>query len=192
MPRPAQRAPPPPNRAAAIAAADGGVADAHFAQANQIAVRRHGVVAGRDRGEEFALAERRAFGEVGGRLVERQRNDAERRAGGAGELVDGGAACGEIRHHLHGDLGGIGGDALPGDAVIAGKDQHSRAIEPRRRVALPVREPGDEILEPAEAPRRLGQRILALGDGGAGGRMAARQIEADGAQVGEGGEVRHG
>ena len=35
----------------------------------------------------------------------------ERGAGGARELVDGGAAGGEIRHHLRGDLGGIGGNA---------------------------------------------------------------------------------
>ena len=55
-----------------------------------------------------------------------------------------------------------------------------------------MRQEGDEVLKPAEAARRLGQRILALGDGRAGGGMAARQIEADGAQVGEGGEVGHG
>ena len=103
----------------------------------------------------------------------------ERRAGGARELVDGGAAGGEIRHHLRGDLGRIGGNAARGDAVIAGEDQDLDLVEPRRRVALPVREPGDELLEPAEAARRLGQRVLALGDGGARGRMPARQVEAE-------------
>ncbi len=59
----------------------GGVADAHFAEADQIAVRRHRVVAGRHRSEEFLLAQRRLLGEVGGRRFERQRNDAQFRAG---------------------------------------------------------------------------------------------------------------
>ena len=69
--------------------------------------------------------------------------------------------------------------------MIAGEDQNVDPIEPRRRVTLPVREPGDQILKPAEALRRLGQRILTLRGGGAGGGMPARQVEADGAQVGE-------
>ena len=112
-------------------------------------------------------------------------------AGGAGELIDRGAAGGKIRHHLHRDLGRIGGDALRGDAVIAGEHQHLDAVEPRRRVALPMRQEGDQILQPAEAFRRLGQHVLALGHRGARGRMAARQIEAGGAQIGERGKVGH-
>ena len=83
VPRPAQRAPPPPNKAAAMAASRGGVADAHFAEANQIAVRRHRVVAGRHSGEEFLLGHCRLLGEIGGRRFERQRNDAQFRAGAA-------------------------------------------------------------------------------------------------------------
>ena len=38
-----------------------GVADAHFAEADQIAVRRHGVMAGCDGCEEFGFGERRAL-----------------------------------------------------------------------------------------------------------------------------------
>ena len=37
----------------------GGVADAHLAEADQIAVRRHRVIAGRHRGEEFGFGHRR-------------------------------------------------------------------------------------------------------------------------------------
>ena len=37
----------------------GGVADAHLAEADEIGLRRHGVVAGRDRGEELLLGHRR-------------------------------------------------------------------------------------------------------------------------------------
>ena len=112
-------------------------------------------------------------------------------AGGAGELVDGGAAGGEIRHHLRGHLGGIGGHALRGHAVIAGEDEDLDLVEPRRRVALPVREPGGELFQPAEAARRLGQRVLALGDGGARRRMPARQVEAERTQIGKRGKIRH-
>ena len=70
---------------------------------------------------------------------------------------------------------------MPGHAVIAGEDEDIDALETRRRMPLPVREEGDQILEPAEAVRRLGQHVLALDDRGARGRMSARQIEAGGA-----------
>ena len=56
-----------PARAAAAEQSGGnrggrrGVADAHFAQADQIAVGRDGVVAGGDRGEEFALRSARRW-----------------------------------------------------------------------------------------------------------------------------------
>ena len=163
----------------------GGVADAHFAEANEIAVRRNRAVAGCHRGEEFLLGQCRLLGEVGGRRFERQRNDAQFGAGAPRQLVDRGAAGGEIRHHLRGDLGRIGRDAVLGHAVIAGKDQDFDAVEPRRRVALPMRQPGDEVFEPAEALRRLGQHRFALGDGGAGGGMPARQVETDRAQRGK-------
>ena len=143
----------------------GGVADAHFAETEEIALRLDGIIAGGDGGDEFGLAERRALREIGGGGFELQRNDAQRRAGRARELVDGGAACGKIRHHLHGDLGRVRGDALRGDAVIAGEHQHLGALEPRRRVALPMGEEGGELLQPPEAFRRLGQRVLAHGDG---------------------------
>ena len=69
--------------------------------------------------------------------------------------------------------------------MIAGEDQNVDPIKTRRRVTLPVREPGDQILKPAKAPWRLGQRILTLRGGRAGGGMPARQVETDGAQVGE-------
>ena len=170
----------------------GGVADAHFAEAEEIALRLDGVIARGDGGAEFGLAERGRRREIGGGGFERKRNDAQRGAGRAGELVDGRAACGKIRHHLHGDLGRIGGDALGGDAVIAGEHQHLGALKPRRRVALPMGEEGYELLQPPEAFRRLGQRVLAHGDGIAGGGMAARQVETDGAQIGKGGEGGHG
>jgi hypothetical protein len=83
-----------------------------------------------------------------------------------------------LRRHL----GRIGGDAAPGHAVTAGKDQNIDALQSRRHVALPMGEPGDHIFEPAEAFRRLGQARFALGDRGARRRMPARQVKTGGAQ----------
>ena len=60
-----------------------------------------------------------------------------------------------------------------------------------RALGLPGEE-GYELLEAPEAFRRLGQRDLAQSDGQARGRVAARQVETDGAQIGEGGEGGHG
>ncbi len=46
---------------------------------------------------------------------------------------------------------------MPGYAVVAGEDEYLHAIEPRRRSALPAREPGDQLLQPAKAARWLGE-----------------------------------
>ena len=64
---------------------------------------------------------------------------------------------GEIRHHLRRDLGRIGGDALRGDAMIAGEDQDLDPVEARRVAALPGGEPGDGLLQAPQAAGRLGQ-----------------------------------
>ena len=169
-----------------------GVADAHFAEADQVEVLRHRVVAGRDGGEEGRLVHRRRLREIAGRMVEVERDDVELGAGDAGELVDGGAAAGEIRHHLHGDFGREGRHALRGDAVVAGEDEDLHPVELRHVAALPARQPGGDRLQPAEAALRLGQRVLAAGDG-LGRRIAAGgQIEAGGAQFIEGFEGHGG
>ena len=83
----------------------------------------------------------------------------------ARELVDRGAARGKIRHHLRGDRGRKGRNALHGDAVVAGEHQHLDPVEPGRIAALPLRQPRDDLFEPAEAARRLGQFGLAGVDG---------------------------
>ena len=56
-----------------------GIADPHFAETHEIAVGGDGVMTGCDRGNEFAFAHRRRLREIRGRLVERKRNDAQRR-----------------------------------------------------------------------------------------------------------------
>ena len=159
-----------------------GVADAHFAETDEVEVFRHRAVAGRDGGEEGFAVHCRHLREIAGRTVEVERNDVELRTGDAGELVDGGAAAGEIRHHLHGDLRREGRYALRGDAVVAGKDQDFYAIELRHVAALPAGQPSGYGFQSAKAALRLGQRVLAAGDSICRGVAAGRQIEAGRAQ----------
>ena len=51
------------------------------------------------------------------------------------------------------------------DPMIAGKDGDQRPVEGRHVLALPAGEPGDELFEPAEQLRGLGQLALTLLDG---------------------------
>jgi hypothetical protein len=106
--------------------------------------------------------------EIRTRPVEVEGNDAQARAGEAAELVDGSPPALEIRDHLGRHGGRIGRHALRDDAVVAGKDQHVDPVEARHGPALPARQPEDDILEPAEASRRLRQARLPRGGGGGG------------------------
>jgi len=169
-----------------------GIADAHFAQANKIAVGRHRLVTRRNRGEELALRKSRPLGEIGSGILERKRDDAQLRAAGARKLIDRGAAGGKVCHHLHRHLGRIGGNALFRDAVIAGEHQDIDAFETGRCMALPMRKPSDDIFQAAEAVRRFRERRLALNDGGARRGLPARQVKTDRTQVGKRGKIRHG
>ena len=163
VPRPAQRAPPPPNRAAAMA-------DAAVVLPMPISPRQTrsqsgatALVSRRHRGEKFLLGQcRRCVKSAVGCSSDSgmTRNLAPC---AARQLVDRGASCGKVRHHLRRHLGRIGRYAELGHAVIAGKNQDFDPVEARRRVTLPMREPGNEIFEPAEALRRLGQRRLRAG-----------------------------
>jgi hypothetical protein len=175
---------------------DGGrrrrVADAHFAEADEVGLGRDRVMAGRHRGQEFVLGHRRRRGEVRGRPFERERDDPQPGVRDAAELIDGGAAGGEIRHHLGGDGGWKGRHALRHHAVIAGEHNNLDAVEPRRISRLPLGEPDHDVLEPAEALRRLGERGIAAGRRGGGGGISVGQIEAGRPQVGKGCEAGHG
>ena len=98
------------------------------------------------------------------------------------ELVDGGAAGRKIRHHLRGDGGRIGRDAVRGDAMIAGEHQDVDAVEPRR-VAGPASAPARPPAPPAgRGCRRLGQARPGGRCGRLGARVAGRQVPTGGAQ----------
>ena len=77
-----------------------GVADSHFAEADEVGRRRHGIGARGDRFDKLGLGHGLGLGEVGGRRVEPQWNDAKRGADSLADLVDGGTAPLEIGDHL--------------------------------------------------------------------------------------------
>ena len=131
------------------------------------------------------------IGEIRRGAIEVERDHAELGARKLRELIDGGAAGREIGDHLRGDLGRIGGDALRGDAVIAGKHQDLDIAEPRRVPPLPKREPLHGLFEPAEAPRRLGELGFARRNRRRRLRVAAGKIETGRTQFVQGSETRH-
>jgi hypothetical protein len=83
--------------------------------------------------------------------------DGERLAEGARQHRNGRTAAREIRQHLHGDIGGKGGDALRRHAMISGKDDDRRAVGARPLGVLQGREADSEILQTAERPCWLGE-----------------------------------
>ena len=169
----------------------GGVADAHLAEAEKIGACRHRIVAGRHGLDELGLAHGLLFSEIAGGRIELQRDHAKLGADGLADLIDGSTAALEIRHHLGGDRGGIGRDAARHDAMIAGEDQHRHLVEARRFAALPAPEPGDQLFEPAEAPLRLGEARLALGNRRGGAVIAVGEIRKKRTQVSETGDAAH-
>jgi hypothetical protein len=158
------------------------VADAHLAEADQIKVFVHGVVAGRDGGEKCSLVHGGFLREVAGRLVEVERDDVQLGIRHAGKLVDRRAAIGEVRHHLNRHFRRIGGNALRGHAVIAGEDDDLDPVELRHVATLPTGQPAGDVLKPAEASARLGEYLLMLCRHASRFLVAGRQGEAGGAQ----------
>ena len=75
------------------------VADAHFAEHEQVGLGGERLHAEGHRRRAGLLVERRLLGDVAGRLLEREFVDLEREVEGLADLVDRRAAGGEIRHH---------------------------------------------------------------------------------------------
>ena len=140
------------------------VGNSHLADGEQIAILRHGAITDIDRAQKFVVIHRRRDGEVARRPVEFDRHHAQFGAGKCCDLVDGGAAGGEIRHHLCGHRLRIGGDAAVRHAVIAGKDRDRDALQPRQFAA--------PASAPARSPALRGGRGFpaALSGFAAGGR----------------------
>ncbi|ENN89287.1 hypothetical protein RHSP_29741 [Rhizobium freirei PRF 81] len=140
---------------------DRGVADAHFADAEQIRAagdRLHAEGHGRS---AVTLAERRLFGDVGSRKIERQIEDLETEVVGDADLVDRSSAGSEILHHLLRDGQRERRNSLLGDAVIAGEDRNQRPGH-GRRAAGPGGKPEGDLFETAERAGRFGELRVAL------------------------------
>ena len=75
---------------------DRGVADAHFAQAQQVDAAGDRLHAEGHRRRAAALVHRRLLGDVAGRLLEREFVDLQRDVEGLADLVDGRAAGGKL------------------------------------------------------------------------------------------------
>ena len=122
-------------------AGGGGVADAHLAEAEEIAAFGGGLGGESDAGGERGMHFGRRHGGLdakvarggGGAAADDAIEDGQRReyadvgnlevdSTGVCEGVDGGTAAQEVGDHLGGDFLRIGADALGADAVIGGED----------------------------------------------------------------------
>ena len=140
---------------------DGRVADAHFAQAQQIGLRGERLHAEGHRRRAGLFVERRFLRDVAGRLLEREFENFQRNVEGLADLVDRRAAAGEIGDHRLRRRWRKRRNALGDDAVVAGENRDQRRVDVRARRALPGREPFDDFFEAPERAGRLGQLRLA-------------------------------
>ncbi len=132
---------------------DGGVADAHFAEAQHIGLRGQRLHAERHRRGAVALVERGLLGDVAGRLFQREFVDLQRDVEGLADLVDRRAAGGEIGDHRLSDRRRKRRNALRDDAVIAGENGDQRRVD--MRAARPARRRATRRSPPAgRASRR--------------------------------------
>jgi hypothetical protein len=166
---------------------DGGVADAHLADAQQIRPLGHRLHAIDHDGGAVGLLHRRIAGDVAGRLLERQFIDLEPDAEGLTQLVDRRPAGLEVRHHLGRYRLRERRDVLTDDAVVAGEHHRQRPLDGGRMAALPGGEPFRDLLQTAERARRLGQLGLTCARRGARLEIRRRHLGQHGADGREGG-----
>src|SRR5262252_1179723 len=168
------------------------IADAHFAKADEVRICRHGFIAGCDGAKKCVLIHGGRFGEIRGRSIEVERDDAQSGPSRGGELVDGGTAAAKVCHHLRCHLGRKRRNTLGDHAMIAGEYQYLNALKPRWVSRLPPGKPSGKFLKPAEAARRLGEPdVMTRRRGGRAG-IARRQIKTGGVQRREGWKAHHG
>ena len=145
---------------------NGGVANAHFTDAEKIAASGNGFHAIGHGGGTVGLIEGGILGNVAGRHFERQFKHLEAEIEALADLVHGGAIVLKIGYHLGSHSLGIGGDTLRHHAMIAGKDRNNRAFHPGRVALLPGGKPFHNLLQPPKGARRLGQLAVAGPDSG--------------------------
>ncbi|MCY1497284.1 hypothetical protein D9M68_312450 [compost metagenome] len=161
---------------------NGGVTDAHLADAQQIRAAGDRLHAESHCGRAIPLRKCRFLGDVAGRIFERQVEDLEAEVVADADLVDRSTTGGEILDHLGGNGRRERGDALTGDAVIAGEDRHQRPVD-RRRLAGPGGEPEGDLFETSERARRLRQLCVPLARRDQRCRIRPRQVTQQFAEI---------
>ena len=165
----------------------GRVAYAHFAADEKPGVAEPGAFgclpAGMQGARELRLRHGRFVAEVGGAGSEGEVQHAVQGAGVvhrpqvdhfqfrpefAGQHADGGAAAGEVFHHLGGHRLGKGRDPIGGHAVIGGEHGDVHRVCPGALRALQRRQPDGDFFEPPQGTGRLGEVRLARLSGAAG------------------------
>ena len=141
---------------------DGGVADAHLADARAGRRRRRSPPCRRPSSRR--RPSRRApalavMSPVG--MLQRSSNDLEAEIEAAQIWLIAAPPAAKLATICAVTAGREGRDAVRGDAVVAGEDRDQRRARRRRRLALPGGQPFGDLLEPAERARRLGQRRVA-------------------------------
>ncbi len=116
---------------------NGGVADAHFADAQQVAAAGNGLHAVGHGGGAVGLVHGGFLGDVLCRFFKGQFKHFQAKVKGLADLVHGGPAALEIEDHLFRHFSGIGGNALGHNAVVSGEHGHHRAGNFWRVIALP-------------------------------------------------------
>lgn len=167
---------------------DGGIADAHFAEDQDVRALVHGGGTAVQCIEAFDLAHRGASGEITGWLVQIEGDHVQIRAVDPAKLVDRGSAVLEVRNHLDGHFLWIGIDALRADAVVAGKDQCLRPPDFWSVSAAPCGHELRNLFQSSERPRRLGQAVLARPRGFGGGLVCRRKAFGQRLQIGQRGQ----
>jgi hypothetical protein len=74
------------------------------------------------------------------------------------ERVDGCPSRGEVAHHLGGNRGWVGADALVRHAMVAGHDDDGAALQRAgHRLTRDARQPDGQLFQAAQATGRLGE-----------------------------------
>ncbi len=160
----------------------GRVANAHFAEAEQIGSGLDCLVAGADRLQEHGFRHGGPEGEIVRGRVEVEREHPQCGIRVPGKLIDRGSAGREIRDHLRRDGRRVRRYAARRDAVIAREYQHLDALKAWDGAPLPAREPRRKRLQPAEAAGRFRELRLPRHYRCLRRLVARREVEARGAQ----------
>lgn len=167
---------------------NGGVANTHFANAQKVGAG-NGLHAKSNGGSAVGFVECGIKRYVASRRFQSKFEHLQSQAEGTAELIYGGATRLKVGYHLSGDLGGIGTDPLPHNAVIAGKNYYNGIVNARRVPSLPSRQPLGEFFQAAQGTWRFGERGITPPDlfggslvgTGKGAQKAADTVErADG------------